>query len=220
MWLEVWETSYMSVWLFHSYISNRRNSSAWVPSSHWHVILLVHDNFTPLSSILRLLFSWNKPNMYFLEYKWYPLFPLSSTVWSSQWWCQSLLIFSTYWRNGFHDLDTALQVFLSLLRCARTGHSKLGEWRLISRTRISSGTLPRSQRYTAGGNEPICPSLLSARVWLKVVGDVLSPSDDIHLRTNSQYSQPSQEVTAVPLLETKTTAKRYPDALSCLCSTL
>jgi hypothetical protein len=102
---------------------------------------------------------------------------------------------------------------MSLLRRAAAGHSKLAVWRLIAWIRNSSGALPRSSRDTAGGNESVCPSLLPDSIGLEIAGEALSP-------TNSRYSRPLRESTAVPLSKTNITGKRYPDAHPRLVSVL
>lgn len=94
-------------------------------------------------------------------------------------------------------------------------------WRLIAWIRSSSGALPRSQRDTAGANEPVCPSLLPARIELEVAGEALSPTDDNYPRTNTQFPRPLRESTTVPLSKTSNlTAKRYSDAHPRLVSVL
>lgn len=110
--------------------------------------------------------------------------------------------------------------FISSLRRAAAGQSKLGVWRLIAWIRSSSGALSRSRSNTAGANEPVCPSLLPARIELEVAGEALSPTDDTRSRI-SRSSRPLRESTAVPLSKNSNmTAKRYADAHPRLVSVL
>lgn len=110
--------------------------------------------------------------------------------------------------------------FISSLRRAAAGQSKLGVWRLIAWIRSSSGALSRSRPNTAGANEPVCPSLLPARIELEVAGEALSPTDDTRSRI-ARSSRPLRESTAVPLSKNSNmTAKRYADAHPRLVSVL